>query len=78
MMPFRLVLSFVLAGFLANLAFAEEGPQRHHALSLIGEPKYKADFKHFDYVNPDAPKGGPCQALGRRLLRQPQPDPLSR
>ena len=58
MMPLRLVLSFVLAGFLANLALAEEGPQRHHALSLIGEPKYKADFKHFDYVNPDAPKGG--------------------
>lgn len=22
------------------------------------EPKYKAGFKHFDYVNPDAPKGG--------------------
>ena len=26
--------------------------------SLIGEPRYPADFKHFDYVNPDAPKGG--------------------
>lgn len=34
------------------------GPVRRHALSLIGEPKYPADFKHFDYVNPDAPKGG--------------------
>ncbi len=29
-----------------------------HALALIGEPKYPADFPHFDYVNPDAPKGG--------------------
>jgi microcin C transport system substrate-binding protein len=29
-----------------------------HAASLIGTPKYPADFKHFDYVNPDAPKGG--------------------
>jgi len=28
------------------------------ALSLIGEPKYPAGFDHFDYVNPDAPKGG--------------------
>jgi microcin C transport system substrate-binding protein len=37
---------------------AEETPARHHALSLIGEPKYPADFQHFDYVNPDAPKGG--------------------
>jgi microcin C transport system substrate-binding protein len=28
------------------------------AISLIGEPKYGPDFKHFDWVNPDAPKGG--------------------
>jgi microcin C transport system substrate-binding protein len=28
------------------------------SLSLRGEPKYKAGFTHFDYVNPDAPKGG--------------------
>lgn len=33
-------------------------PVRHHALSLIGEPKFGPDFKHFDWVNPDAPKGG--------------------
>jgi len=33
-------------------------PQRHHALSLIGEPKFKAGFDHFDWVNPEAPKGG--------------------
>jgi len=30
----------------------------HHALSLFGDIKYPADFKRFDYVNPDAPKGG--------------------
>lgn len=29
-----------------------------HGLSLFGELKYPADFKNFDYVNPDAPKGG--------------------
>lgn len=29
-----------------------------HALSLFGDIKYPADFKRFDYVNPDAPKGG--------------------
>jgi len=27
-------------------------------LALYGAPKYAADFKHFDYVNPDAPQGG--------------------
>lgn len=26
--------------------------------SLIGESKYGRDFKHYDYVNPNAPKGG--------------------
>jgi microcin C transport system substrate-binding protein len=30
----------------------------HHALSLVGGPKYGPDFQHFDWVNPDAPKGG--------------------
>jgi microcin C transport system substrate-binding protein len=29
-----------------------------HALAMHGQPKYPPDFKHFDYVNPDAPKGG--------------------
>ena len=29
-----------------------------HGVALHGEPKYGPDFKHFDYVNPDAPKGG--------------------
>jgi microcin C transport system substrate-binding protein len=29
-----------------------------HALSLHGTPKYAAGFDHFDYVNPNAPKGG--------------------
>ena len=31
---------------------------KHHAVSLIGTPKYDANFTHFDWVNPDAPKGG--------------------
>ena len=29
-----------------------------HAYAAFGAPKYGPDFKHFDYVNPDAPKGG--------------------
>jgi microcin C transport system substrate-binding protein len=28
------------------------------ALAMHGTPKYGPDYKHFDYVNPDAPKGG--------------------
>ena len=29
-----------------------------HAIAEFGEPKYGADFTHFDYASPDAPKGG--------------------
>jgi len=31
---------------------------RTHALSLLGEPTLPANFTHFPWVNPDAPKGG--------------------
>ncbi|WP_240626547.1 extracellular solute-binding protein [Thalassospira lohafexi] len=29
-----------------------------HGISLYGDMKYGPDFRNFDYVNPDAPKGG--------------------
>lgn len=55
-------------GLLAGPVAAQEGAapaaaqgaagEWRHGLSLLGTPKYKADFKHFDYVNPDAPKAG--------------------
>ncbi|AQZ95486.1 extracellular solute-binding protein [Halopseudomonas phragmitis] len=36
-----------------------------HALTLYGEPpKYPADFSHFEYVNPEAPKGGTLRLSG--------------
>ncbi len=35
-----------------------------HGLALYGEPKYPADFKNFDYVNPNAPKGGTLRMSG--------------
>src|SRR3954451_8052235 len=33
-------------------------PAWRHGLSLFGDLKYPADFKQFDYVNANAPKGG--------------------
>jgi microcin C transport system substrate-binding protein len=48
-----LALMFGVAVFPAHA----EGEWRH-AAALGGEPKYAAGFDHFDYVNPDAPKGG--------------------
>ncbi len=44
---------FLLSGF----AIAPHG-NAAHAVAQFGEPKYPANFTHFDYVNPDAPKGG--------------------
>ena len=35
-----------------------------HAVSLIGEPGYPEGFAHFNYVNPDAPKGGSARLSG--------------
>ena len=40
-----------------QIATAEDREFRH-ALTLFDDIKYPADFKHFDYVNPQAPKGG--------------------
>jgi microcin C transport system substrate-binding protein len=37
-----------------------------HAYSAYGQPRYPRGFAHFDYVNPDAPKGG--------TLNMAQPD----
>lgn len=37
---------------------AAEDRQFRHALTLFDDIKYGPDFKHFDYVNPQAPKGG--------------------
>ena len=35
-----------------------------HGLSIFGDLKYAPDFAHFDYVNPDAPKGGTLKLIG--------------
>jgi microcin C transport system substrate-binding protein len=42
---------------------ATSEPAWRHALSLFGDIKYPADFKRFDYVNPDAPKGGVARMI---------------
>ena len=40
-------------------AFAESAaPEWRTSYTLFGTPKYQPGFAHFDYVNPDAPKGG--------------------
>jgi microcin C transport system substrate-binding protein len=48
---------------LAVCAFSAAAEPRH-GLSTFGELKYQSDFKHFDYVNHDAPKGGRILTMG--------------
>jgi microcin C transport system substrate-binding protein len=47
----------------AEAQTATSEPAWRHALSLFGDIKYPADFKRFDYVNPDAPKGGVARMI---------------
>ncbi|MCZ6589926.1 MAG: extracellular solute-binding protein [Alphaproteobacteria bacterium] len=48
------LVSLVVLAHGSGGAFAEPS----HAIAMHGTPKYPADFAYFDYVNPDAPKGG--------------------
>ncbi|MGC2084683.1 MAG: ABC transporter substrate-binding protein, partial [Bradyrhizobium sp.] len=43
---------------LASATGGTEAQAGSHGMSAFGDLKYPADFAHFDYVNPDAPKGG--------------------
>lgn len=45
-------------GVAALSVSAEEAVIKAHGVSTFGDLKYGPDFTHFDYVNPDAPKGG--------------------
>jgi microcin C transport system substrate-binding protein len=38
--------------------------ERRHGLSAFGDLAYPADFSHFKYANPDAPKGGTFALVG--------------
>jgi microcin C transport system substrate-binding protein len=53
-MKTKVIFAFISLLFLA-LSFSASA---EHGLALYGEPKYPANFLHFDYANPQAPKGG--------------------
>ena len=48
----------VLIGFLMLGEVSAEEVITSHAIAMNGAPRYGEDFKHFDYANPEAPKGG--------------------
>jgi len=47
----------IVLGFLISPVLAQE-VKPSHGIAMHGDLKYGPDFKNFDYVNPDAPKGG--------------------
>ncbi len=55
----RLIATFIAALVLVGPAMGGAAePAKGSGIAMHGQPRYGADFKHFDYVNPDAPKGG--------------------
>ncbi len=65
MMGMRWMLLAALPLLTVQLAQAEP----RHGLSAFGDLKYPPDFAHFDYVNPNAPKGGRMVTVGTSGLR---------
>jgi microcin C transport system substrate-binding protein len=57
-----LFLGALAAALLSPVSFA--GAQEWHTTSsLMGESKYGENFQRYDYVNPDAPKGGTLNSV---------------
>ncbi|AMO56516.1 extracellular solute-binding protein [Endozoicomonas montiporae] len=58
-LPASLVYGWLLlTALVPNTLQANEKVTRSHAMSMYDEFKYPANFTHFGYTNPDAPKGG--------------------
>lgn len=57
-LPMPKSLAALLWGMLVLLCHAGASAASQHGIAMHGTLKYPAGFSHFDYVNPDAPKGG--------------------
>jgi hypothetical protein len=64
-----------LGSILAPAGKAAESLERH-GISAFGDLKYQAGFRHFDYVNPNAPKGGVFSQVAPTRILQPGPADL--
>lgn len=58
----RSALMFVVAAAILGTPAHADAPR--HGLSVFGPLTYPPDFKHFNYVNPHAPKGGRISMVG--------------
>jgi microcin C transport system substrate-binding protein len=58
------VRTFAAAVLAITIGAATAAAEPRHGISVFGDLKYPADFTHFDFVNPDAPKGGRIALIG--------------
>ncbi len=54
---------YTISLILPFFALASDNTVKTHAYTLHGEPKYPINFKHLDYVKPDAPKQGNIRVM---------------
>ena len=69
-LPASIIVALLLV--LSPVSSASAAP----SIAMHGEAKYKPGFSHFDYVNPDAPKGGTLRLaqMGTFDLKHLNPD----
>ncbi len=67
-------MRFLASLALASISLLPNSSHAAHALAWGAEPKYKVGFSHFDYVKPDAPRGG---QLNRDAYPTPSFDKLN-
>ncbi len=58
------IVLIVLTSLRVMAPVSPASAEPRHGLSIFGTLKYPAEFKNFDYVNPDAPKGGRMVTMG--------------
>jgi microcin C transport system substrate-binding protein len=54
-----------VSGAVGGVTAAQSSDEiERHGMSAFGDLKYPADFRHFDYIDPNAPKGGVFSQIG--------------
>ena len=56
---------------LSFLGLAVQPTWAAHAYALWESPRYPSGFAHFDYVHPQAPKGGELRLVANSFLKYP-------
>ncbi|PPR09221.1 MAG: hypothetical protein CFH41_02738 [Alphaproteobacteria bacterium MarineAlpha11_Bin1] len=60
----KILIALIAVAMLFPESTRAADPKPRFGLSVFGDLKYRPNFKHFDYVNPQAPKGGTIKVPG--------------